>query len=48
MRNPNVFKTWSQDTDLVLQGALRSDAEYWKLNKFIKDPVEQNTIREII
>lgn len=48
LRNPNVFKMWSQDTEKQLDMCYSADVEYWKLAKFVKDQGEQTGIRRTI
>jgi hypothetical protein len=39
-RYASVFNDWKEDTEEVFRTIIDSDSKYWKLNRFIKDPVD--------
>lgn len=43
-----MFRDWKEDDDRIIRECFEHDFECWKLQKFVKDPVEQEKIKAIM
>lgn len=48
VKSESVFADWREDTPKVVKDCIEHDTKYWKLFKFIKDPVEMAEVVAVV
>lgn len=48
MRANSVFKDWIEDSEKVVEKCIDHDVNVWKVQKFVKDGIEQDRVRDLL
>ena len=47
-KKKSVFRDWKEDSLVKMNSIHEHDTQFWKVNKFVKDPTEQGKVEDII